>query len=128
MAQRLVELLGDGARAGGFEEMTSFLDGIVAQNPTGLADDELSFVRLMKIMVTAATEGANQEFICHGRPMPEIALGLCRGAGFAVTSAVLSTNDNGADLDELREAIMHSIGLGVDYMIEHTRKHLEVSN
>jgi hypothetical protein len=123
MTNRLMELLGDGARADGFEELTRFLDGIVAQNPTYLADDELSFVRLLKIMTTAATEGANQEWQRHGRSAPEIALGLCRAAGFAVASAVLSTNDNDADLSELRDAIMHSIALGVDYMVNHARDH-----
>lgn len=120
---RLNELLGDGARADGFEELTRFLDGLVTQRPVGLSDEEASYIRLLKIMATAATEGANQEWSQHGRPTAEIALGLCRSAGFAVASAVLSVNDNDADLKNMREAIMYSIGLGVDYMIDHVRKH-----
>ena len=122
-AHKLADFIGDGARADGFEELTRFLDGIVSQNPSGLSDDEMSFVRLLKIMSVAATEGANQEWERHRTPMPVIALGLCRAAGFAVTSAVLSTSSENANLDELRQAIMHVIGLGVDYMIEDTRKH-----
>ena len=120
---RLNELLGDGVRAEGFEELTRFLDGLVTQRPAGLSDEEASYIRILKIMATAATESVNQEAVQHSRPTREIALGLCRASGFAVASAILSVKDDGADLEKVREAIMYSLGLGVDYIIEHVRKY-----
>lgn len=122
MAKSLAELLGDGARADGFDELSRFLDGIQAQNPTDLPASELSFIRMLKIMTTAATEASHQESVRHGRPVPEIAAAVCRAAGFAITSAVLSVHDRDADLKQLRAAVMRSVAMGVDYMIDHTRK------
>jgi len=123
MSITLKELLGDGARAEGFEEFTAFVDGLVAQKPEGMTPDDMCFVRLVRIMATAATEGANQETSSFGIDVPVVLLELCRAAGFAVASAALSVSDENTDLDRLREGIMESMALGVDFMIEHTRKH-----
>ena len=122
MSVTLKELLGDGARAKGFEEFTTFVDGLVAQKPAGLTPDDMCFVRLVRIMATAATEGANQETSLHGIDVRVVLLELCRAAGFAVASAALSVSDENPDLDLLREGIMEAVALGVDYMIEHTCK------
>ena len=113
---RLSELIGDGARGEGWDELERATRQYLTYSPTGEGAVLTLFLRLFCV---AAVEGARQADAA-GAEYPDVVFAMCRAAGIAIATAAGSVcdDDNAHRLAELKPILGGLVADGVNLLLD----------
>lgn len=114
---KLAELIGDGARGEGWDELERATRQYLTYHPIG---DGAVLTHFLRLFCVAAVEGARQAD-ATGAEFPDVVSAMCKAAGMAVATAAGSACDDESAhrLAELKPILAGLVADGINYLIDY---------